>query len=79
MEERDRQLSDRMTTYLANFAKTGNPNQGGSPCGVRLPVWQPITAGQRKIMMFTNREDRMGCPNRWKLVHTMLTKPSVGE
>jgi para-nitrobenzyl esterase len=39
-EEVDRRLSEQIAHYLANFAKTGDPNGDG------LPGWQALTAGQ---------------------------------
>ena len=33
MEQKDYALSDQMTDYLTNFAKSGNPNGDG------LPLW----------------------------------------
>lgn len=71
--EWDRQLSDAMVKYIAGFVKKGDPNGG------ELPVWEPVAKGQRKVMRFGDSGIRMGGVNRWKLIHTMLTKPNVGE
>jgi para-nitrobenzyl esterase len=35
-----------MSSYLSNFAKTGNPN------GRSLPEWDAYSAGDKKIMVF---------------------------
>ena len=38
-EETDYRLADQMSTYWANFIKTGDPNEGGTVCGYDLPKW----------------------------------------
>ena len=40
----DRKLSDAMTTYWGNFARTGNPNGNG------LPAWPRYEAGSRRVL-----------------------------
>jgi para-nitrobenzyl esterase len=42
--DEDRKLSDEMTSYWANFARTGDPNGPG------LPAWPKYTADSRRVM-----------------------------
>jgi len=44
-EQADHQLAAIMSSYWANFAKTGNPNGKG------LPFWEPYNAIDKKIMV----------------------------
>lgn len=43
-DESDILLADKMSSYWANFAKTGNPNGEG------LPTWNPYNLSDKKIM-----------------------------
>lgn len=71
--EKDEFLSDQMSTYLVNFARTGNPNGNG------LPVWKAVRNDQTQVLLLGEKETQMGKPNALKMYLTMLTKKSVGE
>ena len=64
---RDREISDMMTGYLANFARNGDPNSRG------LPQWDRITVNN-KVMCFSHTEIGMGRPSYVKLTRNMFTK-----
>ena len=64
---RDREISDMMTGYLANFARNGDPNSRG------LPQWDKITK-ENKVMCFSHAEIGMGRPSYIKLTRNMFTK-----
>ena len=70
MEEKDYALSDQMTDYLTNFAKTGNPNGEG------LPVWNPASDGTLRL---GEGETGMAKVSKMKLWHSMLAGKSSGE
>ena len=70
MEEKDYSLSDQMTDYLTNFAKTGNPNGKG------LPVWNPTNKGTLRL---GEGETSMGKVSKMKLWQSMLAGKSSGE
>ena len=74
MEEADRLLSDQMTDYLCNFARTGNPNHVGE-----LPMWVASDKRQPRVMRLGGKVTRMGKPAGAKLLYTMLTTKPVGE
>ena len=67
--ERDEEISDLMTDYLTNFAKTGDPN------GEDLPTWE---TGEES-MRLGGKKDKMGKPSTLKQVVTMLTNHAPGE
>ena len=70
MEDKDYDLSEQMTDYLTNFAKTGNPN------GADLPTWDP--AG-KKALHIGEAETGMRKVNKMKLWYNMFAKKSSGE
>lgn len=74
MEEKDRELSHQMVSYLCNFAKTGNPNKSG-----QLPQWVASGTGQGKVLRLGEKPTAMGKPNMLKMIYTMLTNKAVGE
>jgi len=73
MEEKDYELSNQMTDYLCNFAKTGNPNDEN------LPVWETAATEKNKVMNFGEQPTGMRKPSKAKMILTMLTNKAVGE
>ncbi|MBR0751790.1 carboxylesterase family protein [Bradyrhizobium jicamae] len=57
----DRKLSETMSTYWVNFAKTGNPNGNG------LPAWPTYDAAQEQVMLFDEAVHAGALPNKAKL------------
>ena len=74
MEQKDSDLSEQMVSYLCNFAKSSNPNQGGV-----LPTWIASDKTQTRVLRLGEGDTRMGKPNMLKMVYTMLTNKAVGE
>ncbi|MBR3367701.1 MAG: carboxylesterase family protein, partial [Lachnospiraceae bacterium] len=66
--ERDREASSQLADYLANYAKTGDPNGEG------LPVWKRIGHGLSTALVFGRKKTRMGRPLYLKLTHNMIRK-----
>ena len=73
MEEKDRVLSDQMSSYLCHFVKTGNPNHSD------LPPWNPCTGKGKDILRLGEAETAMGKAPLGKMLVTMLTNKAVGE
>lgn len=71
--EKDRRLSDEMSSYLTNFAKTGNPNGDG------LPEWLPTEKGQNLVLRIGEGKTRMGGVNLARLTKIMMTSNARGE
>ena len=74
MTPHDFQLSDRMTDYLTNFCKTGDPN-GKKP----LPAWSPASGNEKRVMTLGEGDPRMAKAPLLKMIKTMLTNKAVGE
>ena len=74
MEQKDHDLSDRMTDYLTNFCKTGDPNKAAV-----LPTWIASDRDQKRVMRFGEGDLRMDKPGKLKMIYTMLTNQAVGE
>ena len=72
MEQKDYDLSDKMTTYLCNFAKNGAPNGGIQP------EWTP-TNKTNNVLCIGEFEAKMGNPSMLKMIGIMLTNKAVGE
>ena len=70
MEQKDYDLSDQMTGYLTNFAKTGNPNGNG------LTAWEPAGKGTLHIGEGDAGVRRV---NQLKLWYNLFANKSVGE
>ena len=73
MEPKDEALSRQMSSYLCNFAKTGNPNHSD------LPPWNPTTRQEKQVLRLGEGETAMGKPGMGKMIVTMLTNKAVGE
>ena len=70
MTQKDYALSDRMTEYLTNFAKTGDPNGDG------LAAWEPAGKG---TMRMGEGEPGMCKISQIKLWYNMFSNRSSGE
>jgi para-nitrobenzyl esterase len=57
----DRRLSDVMSTYWSNFAKTGDPNGG------TLPAWPLYDSESEKVMVFGDEARSGDLPNKAQL------------
>ena len=73
LTEVDYNLSDKMTSYLTNFVKYGNPNDDS------LPVWEKANKKQKKVMHFGNDIISMNKVKKGKLWINLFTKKQVGE
>ena len=57
----DKQLSEMISSYWVNFAKSGNPNGAG------LPIWPAFKDGDQKVMVFDAKPSARQVPNLDKL------------
>src|SRR5262249_14516385 len=57
----DRMLSEEMTSYWVNFAKTGDPNGKG------LPDWPAFTTTNAQVMNLADPSKAMPVPNLERL------------
>lgn len=73
MTDHDRALSDLMSTYLVNFAKTGDPNGEG------LPHWDAASQDRADVMHFGDGAVHMGPVDDEELRYTMEHTEMVGE
>lgn len=71
--ELDDMLSDKMSDYLCNFAKTGNPNGGG------LAEWTPMKAEQDLVLHWGEEGICMSDVDMELLHEIMRTNVAVGE
>lgn len=67
-ENIDYRLSDIMTSYLCNFAKTGTPNEE------MLPKWRPTNKNNAEVMCFENKKVEMGRTDKLRLLRSMIIK-----
>ena len=74
MEDKDFALSDRMTDYLCNFVRKGDPNEVA-----QLPTWVASGRSQKRVLCMGEKDPHMGKPSLLKLIGTMLTNKAVGE
>ena len=72
-EEKDYAISDAMSSYLCNFAKTGDPNGDG------LVEWEQAKPGKNKVIRIGEGNIRMASVSKAKLLWTTLTNKNVGE
>ena len=73
LEDLDYKLSNQMTSYLTNFARTGNPNDTTSP------LWKASNKKQKHVMHFGNGKPTMKKVKTSTLWYNMFTKKAVGE
>jgi len=59
--EIDHALAKKMSSYWANFIKTGNPN------GNALPVWEKYTTSENSVMILDQNTGSKKLPNKKQL------------
>ena len=65
---RDREASEQLVSYLANFAATGDPNGSG------LPTWKKAGGVRTRVLRFAKNGTRMGHAHYGTMLKNMLTK-----
>jgi para-nitrobenzyl esterase len=60
-KQEDLKLSDRISSYWINFAKTGDPNSGD------LPKWPAFEDNDQKVMIFDSAPSARPVPNQDRL------------
>jgi para-nitrobenzyl esterase len=58
LQQADFDLANQMSSYWANFAKTGNPN------GSRLPEWPKFSTAQARVMIFNEKSGSADLPDK---------------
>ena len=66
--ERDREASNELLDYLANFAKTGDPN------GANLPAWKKAGGVPTRVLHIAKTRTKMGHAHYGTMLKNMLTK-----
>ena len=68
-KEADLKLSDMISSYWINFARTGNPNGSG------LPEWPAFSEEDQKVMVFDTAPGARPVPNveRLKVIDTYFS------
>ena len=66
--ERDREASNEMMDYLANFARTGDPN------GANLPAWKKAGGVRTRVLHIAPKATKMGHVHYFTMLKNMLTK-----
>ena len=74
MEEKDRELSRQMVSYLCNFVRSGDPNKAA-----QLPTWIASGSGQNRVLILGDKPTHMGRAPMLRMILTMLTNKAVGE
>ncbi len=54
----DHQLADLMSSYWANFVRSGNPNGKG------LPVWDAYSSGIERVMILNEQSGSANLPDK---------------
>ena len=66
--KRDREASNEMMDYLANFARTGDPN------GANLPAWKKAGGVRTRVLHIAKTGTKMGHAHYGTMLKNMLTK-----